>query len=184
MKIEKGKLYFDTKTQRVFKADDTVFLEDVSNEFTNKIAVHCPTKEDVDYLKSIYTNISCKPHYSYYPNVYIRIDIDNSFDGYSRINRDGYNIIEIKQFKEFYPDKEEQKKAIIELYDMEKNDPINPSHYNQYAIQPIDYIEANGFSFNEGNVIKYVSRYKQKNGLEDLKKARVYLDRLINNLQK
>lgn len=67
---------------------------------------------------------------------------------------------------------------------VQNNDPINPTHYNQYAIQPLDYIEANGFDFCEGNVIKYVSRYKQKNGLEDLKKARVYLDKLINRYEK
>lgn len=59
-------------------------------------------------------------------------------------------------------------------------DVLNPSHYSQYKIQPIDYIEANSFDFFEGNVIKYVSRYKQKNGLEDLLKAKVYLEKLIN----
>lgn len=62
----------------------------------------------------------------------------------------------------------------------EEHDAINPQHYNQYSIQPLDYIEANGLDFCEGNVIKYVSRYKQKNGLEDLKKAQVYLQKLID----
>jgi hypothetical protein len=57
---------------------------------------------------------------------------------------------------------------------------IGGDHY-QMGIQPIDYIEANNLSFIEGNIVKYVSRYKAKNGLEDLKKAKWYLDRLISN---
>ena len=55
------------------------------------------------------------------------------------------------------------------------------SHYSAMSIQPIDYIEANQLGFCEGNVIKYVSRYRSKGGLQDLLKARDYLDRLISN---
>lgn len=53
------------------------------------------------------------------------------------------------------------------------------SHYKGKAIQPWDYIISNELGYLEGNVVKYVSRYKEKNGLEDLKKARHYLDKLI-----
>lgn len=58
---------------------------------------------------------------------------------------------------------------------------LNPDvqHYSQFAIQPIDFIVANNLNFLEGNVIKYVARYKYKNGLDDLKKAKNYLDWLI-----
>lgn len=59
------------------------------------------------------------------------------------------------------------------------NDPISPNHYARFKIQPIEFIEENGIGFFEGNVIKYVCRYDAKNGLEDLKKARSYLDRMI-----
>jgi hypothetical protein len=52
-------------------------------------------------------------------------------------------------------------------------------HYKQMAIQTWDYIIANGIGYMEGNVIKYVSRWKDKGGIEDLKKARHYLDKLI-----
>lgn len=52
-------------------------------------------------------------------------------------------------------------------------------HYCKMAIQPAKFILANGIGFAEGNVIKYVCRYKDKNGVEDLKKARHYLDMLI-----
>jgi hypothetical protein len=63
---------------------------------------------------------------------------------------------------------------------LKNNDEVNhPKHYNQGKIETIDYIE--GMGYIEGNIIKYVSRYKHKNGLEDLKKAKWYLDRLIKN---
>ena len=58
-------------------------------------------------------------------------------------------------------------------------DTSEQSHYTSCAIQPIDFIVANNMDFLEGNVIKYVARYKNKNGLEDLAKARHYLDMLI-----
>jgi len=61
------------------------------------------------------------------------------------------------------------------------NDNIkNPKHYTHNGIEPIDYIMTNKLDFCEGNVIKYISRWKYKNGLEDLKKARQYLDFLID----
>jgi len=52
-------------------------------------------------------------------------------------------------------------------------------HYNNFKIEPIDYIVKNNLGFLEGNVIKYVTRYKLKNGLEDLLKAKQYLEWLI-----
>lgn len=56
---------------------------------------------------------------------------------------------------------------------------VGGSHYEDRKIQPIEFIEANDLSFHEANVVKYVTRYKYKNGLEDLKKAKWYIDRLI-----
>lgn len=53
------------------------------------------------------------------------------------------------------------------------------NHYKRYAIQPTEFIHRNGLDFIQGNVIKYVMRYKEKNGLQDLKKARHYIDLLI-----
>ena len=61
-----------------------------------------------------------------------------------------------------------------------KPDLINtPPHYTKGWIEPIDYTISNKLDFCEGNVIKYVTRYKYKNWLEDLKKARFYLNKLI-----
>lgn len=58
---------------------------------------------------------------------------------------------------------------------------VGGSHYKDCALQPIEYIFANGIGFAEGNVIKYVSRWRAKNGVEDLRKARHYLDLLIEH---
>jgi hypothetical protein len=55
----------------------------------------------------------------------------------------------------------------------------HPAHYTQGRLEVIDAIEGLGIGFHDGNVVKYVARYKFKNGVEDLRKARWYLDRLI-----
>lgn len=57
------------------------------------------------------------------------------------------------------------------------------AHYRNLRIEPIAYIEANTLDFNEGNVVKYVSRWRFKGGIDDLQKARFYLDRLIEQAQ-
>ena len=65
---------------------------------------------------------------------------------------------------------------------MATSDPTNPSYYgfgDDAVIECVDYIESHAFDFLEGNIIKYVTRYEGKNGVEDLKKASWYLDRLI-----
>ena len=60
------------------------------------------------------------------------------------------------------------------------DDVINkPNHYNQGNIEVSDFIIDQNMNFLEGNIIKYVSRYKTKNGIEDLKKAQWYLNKLI-----
>jgi hypothetical protein len=56
---------------------------------------------------------------------------------------------------------------------------IGGDHYKGMAIQPFVFIHRNSLGFAEGNIIKYVSRWRAKGGIEDLKKARHYLDLLI-----
>ena len=58
------------------------------------------------------------------------------------------------------------------------SDNINPDHY-KVGIETIDYITSWKMDYLEGNIIKYVSRYNYKNGVEDLKKAQWYLTKLI-----
>ncbi|EAF2171862.1 DUF3310 domain-containing protein [Listeria monocytogenes] len=65
----------------------------------------------------------------------------------------------------------------------ENNDNVNnPSHYTSGGIETLDYIKAKVKdypSYVAGNILKYVSRYEHKNGIEDLKKAQFYLNDLI-----
>ena len=62
----------------------------------------------------------------------------------------------------------------------EKDDvDIDPEHYH-FEIEPWDFIQANKLDFAQGNVIKYICRYKNKNGIQDLKKAKQYIDMLID----
>ena len=56
----------------------------------------------------------------------------------------------------------------------EKNN-VNPSHYTETKVAPIDLIKAYDLNFNLGNVVKYTARAKKKNGREDLCKALWYL---------
>ena len=67
---------------------------------------------------------------------------------------------------------------------MKKHDAVNhPPHYTRGKIEVIDFIEDQQLPYHLGNVIKYVARAGYKgNKLEDLKKARWYLDRYINEV--
>ena len=55
------------------------------------------------------------------------------------------------------------------------------NHYKDMAIQPVEFITANGIDYREANVIKYVCRHKAKNGREDLEKAMHYLEMLLES---
>ena len=56
---------------------------------------------------------------------------------------------------------------------------IGGDHYQGYAIQPTEFIQRNHLDWCEGNIIKYVTRHKWKNGIEDLRKAEHYLKLLM-----
>lgn len=53
---------------------------------------------------------------------------------------------------------------------------VGGSHYKKYKIQPVEYAMANSLNYCQANAVKYVTRYKDKGGIEDLKKA-------IHNIQ-
>ena len=53
------------------------------------------------------------------------------------------------------------------------------NHYKDMKIQPVEFIHTNGIPYLEGNVIKYMSRWRAKGGLADLEKAKHYIDLLI-----
>jgi hypothetical protein len=81
--------------------------------------------------------------------------------------------------------------TVTSNYDMtghENNDAPKPSlvkhpeHYNK-GIECWDYVVSHNMGFLEGNIIKYVTRYKHKNGKADLLKAKEYLDKLLEQVE-
>lgn len=56
---------------------------------------------------------------------------------------------------------------------------VGGDHYRNKAIQPIQYIMANKLTFCEGNIVKYITRWREKGGVEDLRKIKEYCDFLI-----
>ena len=56
---------------------------------------------------------------------------------------------------------------------------IGGNHYKDMKIQPIEYILENNLGYCEANVVKYITRWRSKNGVEDLRKAKHYIDILI-----
>ncbi len=54
-----------------------------------------------------------------------------------------------------------------------------PQHYARFKLEPVRFICENGLNFFQGNIIKYTLRHDAKNGLEDLKKAKRYLEMFI-----
>lgn len=65
------------------------------------------------------------------------------------------------------------------MENLEERKEVGGTHYEEMAIQPIEYIQANKLSFLEGNVIKYVTRHRLKNGKQDIEKAIDYLKLII-----
>lgn len=63
-----------------------------------------------------------------------------------------------------------------------KDKQVGGDHYKTMSIQPYEYIVANGIGWLEGNAIKYISRYKQKGGAADIKKAIHYLELLLEEI--
>lgn len=57
---------------------------------------------------------------------------------------------------------------------------IGGTHYKGLAIQPVEYIHANGLPFCEGSIVKYVTRHRSKGGLADLEKAKHFIELLID----
>lgn len=56
---------------------------------------------------------------------------------------------------------------------------VGGGHYKSFKIQPVEYIYANNIPYLEGNIIKYASRWRDKGGVEDLRKIKHYVDLLI-----
>ena len=73
------------------------------------------------------------------------------------------------------------KNMFDEVFPQDKQ--IGGNHYKEFHIQPYEFISKNNLSFFQGNVIKYVCRYLNKNGIEDLEKIKHYCDLEILKLK-
>tara|TARA_R100000541_G_scaffold54680_1_gene63270 strand:- start:325 stop:597 length:273 start_codon:yes stop_codon:yes gene_type:complete len=75
------------------------------------------------------------------------------------------------------------KRKLNEVDSVEQDMVNSPSHYNKAGIETIDALEAmlvDGYDYYlQGNIVKYLWRFRYKNGVEDLKKAQWYLNKLI-----
>ena len=65
------------------------------------------------------------------------------------------------------------------LYESSMNRQVGGDHYKKHTIQPIEYIMGNNLGFCEGNVVKYITRWRDKGGVKDLEKIKQYVDFLI-----
>ena len=59
------------------------------------------------------------------------------------------------------------------------NRQVGGNHYKKCGIEPVEYIHANGLDFNEGSIVKYISRHRNKNGAEDIRKIKDYCDIIL-----
>ena len=94
-----------------------------------------------------------------------------------------YDVALTKKFREVGKMRRKQSQEQTEVMDMVNH----PPHYNKSGVECIDAIKAmtdDGFQYYlQGNIMKYLWRYRYKNGVEDLKKAQWYLNELIDELE-
>lgn len=83
----------------------------------------------------------------------------------------GVEVIPTVQYDPDFKDKETFKGVLKQQY--------GGNHYKGLAIEPVEYAYKNNLDFFQGNVVKYITRFRDKNGLEDLKKAKHFIDLLI-----
>jgi hypothetical protein len=81
------------------------------------------------------------------------------------------------EFIEVTPEELEDWNKKMALNALDKQ--VAGNHYKDMQIQPIEYIHANAMGYMEGNVVKYISRWRKKNGMADLEKAKHYIELLI-----
>ncbi len=104
----------------------------------------------------------------------------------SNIVKQGMDILLQKSYEDIMKHRD-----IYDIYtEMQKNKDKKPldvqvggKHYKKFKIQPAEYILSNQLGWAEGDIITYVSRWRFKNGLEDLEKARHFLDILIDHVK-
>ena len=100
-------------------------------------------------------------------------------DAYDEMVRRGYEMLAEEAMEEAEEWSDSSVSAVDALPFEAMRKQVSGSHYADQAIEPIDYITANDLGYCEGNVVKYVTRHKLKNGKEDILKAIHYLEFIL-----
>lgn len=165
---------------------------DAIEEYLTKDKLYNVTKEDNEFYKIVDDK---KNHLFYVKSRFEEVQTEEPKEECKNIycksyNEDCNNNCQINNYNEcmlsYTPKEETNKIQLSSMYGQfgKKEELIKPTYYNkENGISPFEYIKANNLDFFEGNVIKYITRYKEKNGLEDLKKAKTYLEEIIKNYE-
>lgn len=155
--------------------------------------IHCETEEEANRILGMAHELGYKWHtgenyedntkWNSYRSTTCYYLFDGSYSDYDYFKNKKYTInpsIQIKGFEEkkstdWTPAPED----IEEIDEKASETQIGGNHYSNMPIQPIEFIHKNNLSFIQGNIIKYVCRYKSKGGIQDLNKAKHYIDLLI-----
>jgi len=165
MKIEKGKLYYNG--ERVEKVMDDMYFDN-NYYISNKIAVHCPTKEDLECVFSIFNHCNHAR-----PFVYINEEFGERHDA------EGYHIITIDEFKKFYPDNESNviigkngQDSIASSSILNTQPHYDNTHGSLYKIA-----EQRGWNSYQFDIVKRIDRALKKGHFkEDLQKTKDLID--------
>ena len=134
-------------------------------------------------IKNIVKTVKCTPDYVY------QVRIKNKKDEQERQERNGVYLASMKRINEMNELAARTpmgtNPVVQQVTTVTPNDiQVGGEHYKSQTIQPWDAINAWGLGFLGGNVVKYMARHAQKGGIEDLRKARHYLDKMIETMTK
>jgi len=92
---------------------------------------------------------------------------------------------DLGRYSDYYNEKDESLPKVERPRDWPENptDATDPGHYKDLNPEPREVAIAWNLNFCEGNVLKYLARWRRKNGLEDLQKCKNYLNRLIQQVE-
>ena len=187
-----GLLYYNGIWVERLEEEPRTYIKEAIKENT---VIHCKTKQEAErilgmahelgYKWYIGENYENNTEWNCYKSTTCYYLFDGSFTDYNYFKIRNYNIIPSTQIADLEKKKTPNWTPFPEDVDaMNKKEEasetqIGGSHYSNMAIQPIEFIHKNNLSFIQGNIIKYVCRYKSKGGIEDLNKAKHYIDLLI-----
>ena len=170
---------------------EKIHIKDAIKENT---VIHCESEEEAERILGIAHELGYKwctgdnyennTEWSVFESKMCYDLLEGSYSAYDYFKNKNYTIIPSTQIADVGEKKStDSSPAPEDIKEMKKEKAsetqIGGSHYSNMAIQPVEFIHKNNLSFIQGNVIKYVCRYKSKGGIEDLNKAKHCIDLLI-----